>query len=212
MIPSPGFTFIESTPTKATMPKQVPKPTFTFVHPVYSPKGGIEGALVSLDGKRAQLSVKHAPHLEEALSRMHEGDEFAATVEPRPASDKGDAAHPVYELLELSGRDDSVSSDGRSQGTVVRLNYALHGEPNGVVLDNGDFIHLRPDGQRQFRLAPGDRVEASGDARSLRFGGGRVIEATILNGQPLSKPAKDGKPGGHKPPPKRVASMAHGVR
>ena len=28
----------------------------------------------------------------------------------------------------------------------MRLNYAKHGAANGVVLDNGDFVHTRPDG------------------------------------------------------------------
>lgn len=62
--------------------------------------------------------------------------------------------HPVFGYVRL------VSIDGRKPikriaakgaaftGIVTRFNYARHGEPNGVVLDNGDFIHR---GSRTFR-------------------------------------------------------------
>jgi len=56
------------------------------------------------------------------------------------------------------------------------------------VLDNGDFVHLKPHGMRQFGLAPGMSVTAHGPARRLRFGPGRVIEAHEVDGERLAKP------------------------
>jgi hypothetical protein len=180
--------------------------SLTFLHPVYSPKGGIEGAIVRIAGERAQVTIKHAPDLERAFADLREGDQIEAQITPLPAHDKGEAGHPVYELTALKSNAGSAGTNGSadSVGHVARLNYALHGEPNGVVLDNGDFIHLRPDGQRQLGLKVGDAVEAFGDAKALRFGNGRVIEASRVNGQELAKP-KPKKPAGHKPPPKGPA-------
>ena len=78
-------------------------------------------------------------------------------------------------------------------GTVVRLNFARHGEVNGVVLDSGHFIHTRPDGMAKLQLAVGDRVEAQGDALPLVNGTGMVVEAITVNGQAIGKRAPHGK-------------------
>ena len=188
------------------MTKHPFKHSLTFLHPVYSPKGGIEGAIVSIDGQRAQLTIKHALHLEHEFANLREGDQLTAQIELLPPHDKGEAEHPVHELIALAGDRGADKTDGSadSVGKVVRLNYALHGQANGVVLDNGDFIHLRPDGQRQLGLTVGDTVEAFGEVHALRFGNGRVIEASSVNGQELAKP-KAKKLAGHKPPPKGPA-------
>ena len=77
-----------------------------------------------------------------------------------------------------------VRADGAS-GTVVRFNYARHGEANGVVLDSGDFVHTRPDGFALLGFEIGMHVEADGESRALVGGAGRVIEARVVNGVPL---------------------------
>jgi len=157
----------------------------TFLHPIFSPRGGLEGAMVHIDGEPSQLVFEPAPHLEEAIAALREGDVFEARIGPLPAGGKGPAAHPLHALVELGGRPPAQREGAcvATTGQVVRLNYARHGEANGVVLDNGDFVHLRPHGQRQAGLEVGDRVEASGAGRALRFGTGRVIEAERVNGQ-----------------------------
>ena len=68
---------------------------------------------------------------------------------------------------------------------VVRFNYAKHGKPNGVVLDNGDFIHTKPDGLEKLGLKVGDTVKVKGQAKPLVTGTGRVIEAQKVNGVKL---------------------------
>jgi hypothetical protein len=73
-------------------------------------------------------------------------------------------------------------------GIVVRLNFARHGEPNGFVLDSGDFIHTRPEGMAQLQLGVGERVEADGETRPLAGGAGVVVEASVINGRALDGP------------------------
>ena len=70
----------------------------------------------------------------------------------------------------------------------MRLNFARHGEANGVVLDSGHFIHTKPDGMAKLKLEVGDRVEADGEARPLSTGTGQVVEASVVNGKPVGKP------------------------
>jgi hypothetical protein len=71
------------------------------------------------------------------------------------------------------------------EGTVKRVNFARHGAANGVVLDSGDFIHLKPEGMKKVELKVGDHVTAEGIAALMPLGQ-RVIEATIVNGVSLS--------------------------
>jgi hypothetical protein len=61
------------------------------------------------------------------------------------------------------------------------LNYALHGEVNGGILESGDFLHLKPEGARAIGLALGMAVEARGKTRPTP-GGWFVIEADEVNG------------------------------
>ncbi|QEH32947.1 hypothetical protein OJF2_14370 [Aquisphaera giovannonii] len=66
-------------------------------------------------------------------------------------------------------------------GRVARLNFAKHGEANGVVLDGGEFVHLKPDGMKKLALAIGQEVTARGKATSSQAGS-LAIEAEAVNG------------------------------
>ena len=66
-------------------------------------------------------------------------------------------------------------------GRIERLNYALHGEVNGGILESGDFLHLKPEGARAINLAVGMAVEARGKTRPMP-GGRFVIDADEVNG------------------------------
>jgi hypothetical protein len=141
----------------------------------FSPKGGVEGLIVDLEGVTSQITCP--PHIGTDLAKaVSEGATMQFIVEPEPPSPKGKPVHPVYRLVEIPGDtlEESVS------GIVSRLNYAKHGEPNGVVLDTGDFVHLKPDGMRQTKLKIGDRVKAKGEIRSMELGH-HVVEATHVN-------------------------------
>ena len=119
----------------------------------------------------------------------------SSVVEPDfPGPKSEHAEHPVYIFHSVATSDDKerllqTKSADRDLygGTVVRINYARHGEPNGVILENGDFIHMKPDGMTLTGLNIGDSVESEGEVQETVLGS-RVIEATRVNGIRLKKP------------------------
>ena len=160
-----------------------------FLHPIYSPKGTIEGVMIDSEGALAQFVCDaHDGAASAALAELQAGQAVVAR-HVQIEQPKGEPAHEVY-LLERV-----VSVDGKpaaprhhrahAAGTVVRLNYARHGAPNGVVLDTGDFIHTKPDGLQRLGLKVGDKVKAEGDVRPLATGDGRVVQAHTVNGKPV---------------------------
>jgi hypothetical protein len=72
------------------------------------------------------------------------------TVEIEPEQPQGKPEHAVFSLVRLLGVNGHLAEGGdkhgsrRFSGSIVRLNYALHGEVNGGILDSGDFLHLKP--------------------------------------------------------------------
>jgi hypothetical protein len=139
----------------------------------FSPKGEVEGLLVRAAGGRVQVNLPKG-----AADPPPVGRAVELTVEPEDGGPKhARPAHPVYRAA--AGPDAVV-------GTVARLNYTRHGEPNGVVLDTGDFVHLKPHGMRAAGLAVGDRVTAAGTVRPLATGG-RAVDADEVNGRPVDR-------------------------
>ncbi len=131
-----------------------------------SPKGDIEGALVETATGTAQLNFpKHAAAAMANTMRVGSKVDVAADEEP----DEGD--HPVYR-----------ASDEAAvvRGTIVRLNYALHGEVNGCHLDDGTFVHLKPDAAKKHKLRIGDKIKATGSRRS-------GADAVVLEAKSLEK-------------------------
>ena len=153
----------------------------------FSPKGGVEGLIVEAGGQPAQIVCP--PDQGAELARANPiGKTVDLHVEIEAASPKGPAAHTVYRLAcgspsEKNGGT-ALPAVNRTSGIVTRLNFARHGEANGVILDTGDFIHLKPKGMKQLALKVGDKVNADGEARPMELGG-RVVEATTVNGVDL---------------------------
>ena len=56
------------------------------------------------------------------------------------------------------------------RGVVGSMHCARHGQTNGVVLETGEFIRLRPDGVAQAALEIGSKVTAVGQARMTVLG------------------------------------------
>ena len=153
----------------------------------FSPKGGIEGFLLHSDGQTVQVNV--TAEVGFAVVRGI-GQNVEATVEPE--TDDGQDSqrdHPVYRLVALTGTDGKhliFAGPGERevvtvQGVVKRINYARNGEANGVVLDSGDFIHLKPEGMKRADLKVGDQVTAEGTAGMMPLGQ-QVVEAKTVNG------------------------------
>jgi hypothetical protein len=75
---------------------------------------------------------------------------------------------------------------GKFSGRVARLNYALHGEVNGGILESGDFLHLKPEGARAVGLKLGLSVKGKGKTKPMADGH-LVIEADEVNGIPIER-------------------------
>ncbi len=114
----------------------------------FSPKGHREGVVVQTPTGLTQVNFPKDPA--ELLART---THLGSTVDLVAEADITGGDHPVY-------RATAPGSD--VTGTVARLNFALHGEVNGYQLDDGTFLHVRPDGARRYRFNVGDRVRASG--------------------------------------------------
>ncbi len=161
----------------------------TFQHLIYSPKGAIEGVMIDTEGVPTQfVTDPHDPTLATLFDGLRAGQSLVIEGTEAAPSPKGASMHTVYRferLAEVDGRSTggTLRSRDGTRGTVVRFNHARHGEPNGVVLDNGDFVHTRPEGLKRLGLQVGDAVHAQGLARTLVDGTGRVIEAVRVNGR-----------------------------
>lgn len=159
-----------------------------FQQLVYSPKGAIEGLLINTEGVPTQFVCDpHDVALGDLLASLRHGQTLVLEgTEPGP-SPEGEPRHSVYaleRLAKVNGKAPAARpAAAATTGTVVRLNYARHGAANGVVLDNGDFVHTKPEGFERFRLELGDTVRAEGPARPLADGSGRVIEGQRINGK-----------------------------
>lgn len=156
-----------------------------------SPRGAIEGFLLHVDGKSVQINV--TPDVGFAVVRGI-GQTVEATVEPDVDAGKhGKGDHPVYNLVSLTGNDGKMLIHGGKidaetatvQGTVKRINFARHGAANGVVLDSGDFIHLKPDGMKKVELKVGDHVIAEGSVAMMPLGQ-QVVDARTVNGTAIT--------------------------
>ncbi len=158
-----------------------------------SPKGSYEGLLLKEGGQVIQINFP--PEWSATVADLASpGSSIHVEIEPQEVH--GHPAHPVFELLSLnkkrkesfSHRDLNNPGDGHFSGRVERLNYALHGEVNGAILNSGDFLHLKPHGAVAVGLTVGMNVEGTGPTKPM-IGGHRVIEADKVNGIRL-----EGKP------------------
>jgi hypothetical protein len=134
-----------------------------------SPKGHVEGILVESDDGVVQVNYpKHAAA--NLARRLPVGSAVELSVDFE--DDGGD--HLVY-----------VARDMPAQvtGSVVRFNYALHGEVNGYHLDDGTFVHVKPDGARRYKVKLGDRIVAAGDCREGE-------DAVVMEAERVSKVTK----------------------
>lgn len=159
-----------------------------FAQLIYSPKGAIEGVLITTDDVPTQfVTDPQDPAIVQLFAAVKPGQALVIEGIEAGPSPKGEAAHTVYlfeRLVSVDGKDAApVMAPRRAGGTVVRLNYAKHGEANGVVLDTGDFVHTKPDGLARLGLKVGDKVTAEGPSRALVTGHGRVIDAHSVNGE-----------------------------
>jgi len=149
---------------------------------LFSPKGGIEGLLLEVDSKPIQVSLEPADADAQALN-----DAVGKSIEVKAAADHSpktkDGAHPVYQLhsiTKLAGKAHKSIGTQPIKGVVACIHYAKHGEPNGVILESGEFIHTRPHGMKKLKLKLGSKVVAHGEVRTTVLGTA-LIEAHEVN-------------------------------
>jgi hypothetical protein len=63
---------------------------------------------------------------------------------------------------------------------VSAIHFAKHGEPNGVMLESGEFVHTRPHGMKKLKLKIGSKVVALGQVRMTVLGT-PLLEAEEVN-------------------------------
>lgn len=162
----------------------------------FAPKGEIDAFLIESGGALVQVNLP--PHLGPHARTML-GQEVAILTKPEPkVADHPKGDHPVFAFAGFEGQDEQDTAveppgdgkpkpKGKPEGTaevsgkVERLNYAKHGEANGVVLDSGAFVHLKPDGMKKLGLAVGQDVTAKGP------GHGDAVDAETVNGVDLGR-------------------------
>ena len=166
--------------------------------PSFAPKGEIDAVMIEADGGLIQVNIPSelSDHAKSLIGR-----EITVHTRPEPklaAHPKAD--HPVFRLAALvdaNGKETAFGPHGHKphdddehgepvavSGTVQRLNYAKHGEANGVVPDIGDFVHRKPDGMKKLGLKVGQQVTAPGKRRASAVGG-NALDAEMVNGVEL---------------------------
>ena len=153
---------------------------------LFSPRGGIEGALLKVKGAMLQVSVQ--PATGAALARATgPGKRLRVLAQADHSPRTVDGAHPVYQFesfADVAGQPielaDADPANTTIKGVVAALHFARHGQPNGVVLEGGEFIHLRPHGMALAGLGIGSRVSALGSVRNTLLGT-RMLEAREVN-------------------------------
>ena len=143
-----------------------------------SPKGHVEGIMIATIAGASQINFPK--HEAEALARSLT---VGAEIDVAVTLDSDGFDHPVYVLAEQE-------EEGEAHGTITRLNYALHGEVNGFHLDDGTFVHLKPEGAKKHGPRVGERVIVSGERR--RGPASVVLEATSFQRAAPPRPGKRG--------------------
>jgi hypothetical protein len=148
-----------------------------------SPKGFYEGFLLKSHKEIIQINLPKE-HLHSFADGWPSNGEISVEVEAEEPW--GAPAHKVFRLVRVMDNGHRKTEDDPHlrktfSGRIERLNYALHGEVNGGILESGDFLHLKPEGARAVGLAVGMAIEARGTTKPMP-GGRFVIEADEVNG------------------------------
>jgi hypothetical protein len=167
-----------------------------FIHGIcqqflFNPKGSVEGALVRMNDAVVQVTVPL--DMGAALTQATRPGQQLRVLAVRDTSPKAvDGSHPVFKFesfADVAGQPVKArdGEPGRTtiKGIVSAWHFARHGEPNGVILQTGEFIHLRPHGMAAVGLDVGARVSAIGDLRMTVLGT-RMLEAHRVNGVELA--------------------------
>jgi hypothetical protein len=168
----------------------------------YSPRGDIDGVMLKMSDKTAQINLP--PGMGVALSQVSLGSTLKVSACPEP----GQADHPIYELQSLTteqGKKISAPGVGddkflHEEATIKQLNYARRGEVDGALLDNGDFVHVGP-AAKDLKLSVGQKITVDGFAHAMLTSDHQAIHAVAIDGKAVRQgpPQGDGPDGGPSP-------------
>ncbi|MEO6278230.1 hypothetical protein [Roseateles sp.] len=153
---------------------------------LFSPKGAVEGALISMKGSLVQVSASSGKGV--ALAQATgPGRQLRVLAVPDRSPKAADGAHSVFKFksfADVAGKaikaSDAEHVETTIKGVVSAWHFARHGEPNGVMLATGEFIHLRPQGVAAAGLDIGSKVNAVGKLGMTALGT-RMLEAHRVN-------------------------------
>jgi hypothetical protein len=159
---------------------------------LFSRKGGIDGVMLRIKGGDLVQIAMHAP-VGALMARFAQpGKRLRLLATPDRSVKVARSPHRVYAFTSFAAADGKAieskqvcPADVRIGGIVAALHFARHGQPNGVVLESGEFIHLRPRGMLQAAPVVGAAVTAVGQLR-ITLLGTRMLEAHQLNGLKLN--------------------------
>jgi len=150
---------------------------------LFSPKGMIEGILISAESGVLQVSMSH-DEVDIVALQGALGKSVELKADPDHSPKTKHAALPVFALCaftKLGGKaTSSRAAAAPVSGVVAMIHYAKHGEPNGVILESGEFIHTRPPGMKKLKLKVGSQVSARGEIRVTALGT-PLVEAREVN-------------------------------
>lgn len=142
--------------------------------------------MVKHNRKLVQVTVR--PNLAEVLARAAApGKRLRLLATPNHSPKTKGSLHPVFQvdtLADATGAAIKIEDVGpghvRIDGVVATIHFARHGQPNGVILEGGEFIHLGPTGMEKTGLTYGSVVNAVGELRNTRLGT-RLLDAHRVN-------------------------------
>ena len=166
----------------------------------FGPGGEVQSLMIKSSAKTIQVNLP--PPLAPFATQVAT---VGGSVNLSAYPEMGLPDHPVYELASVKneqGRELKLPNpDDRKfvheEGSIKSLNYARHGEVDGAVLDNGDFVHVGPSAGT-LKLAVGKKITVDGVGHPMVLSDHRAVHAIAIDGKmlgPAEGPGARGGPG-----------------
>ncbi len=166
----------------------------------FAPRGNVDSLMIKTSDKTIQVNLP--PPLAPFVAQLATvGNQVKITASPG----MGMPDHGVYELVSLTteqGRQiKQPSPEDRKfvheEGTVKAFNFARHGEVDGLLLDNGDFVHIGPQAA-SLKLTVSQKLTIDGVGHPMLGSEHRAVEAMAIDGKMIERewgPNAEGGPG-----------------
>jgi hypothetical protein len=153
---------------------------------LFSSRGRIEGALIETNDGVVQISIPR----EKAgvLAQLTGPGRPLRVLAVHHRSAKAPAGdHPVFKFQSFADANGQALKRAQAKlphstikGVVSAWHFARNGLPNGMILETGEFVHLRPKGMVAAAVAIGSKLIALGELRTTALGT-RMLRAHRVN-------------------------------